>query len=387
MLDSRNGRHYDAAHVRLYPGGGIGGTVLEEPVLVGPLSFLKDMGVEIPDGIQVSQAVCVSVDGELCGVFAISYEKTKSATAGLSTLSSYRKLNPMMIAGEFMVAEEFIRKKFSIKSKRLLFPDEQTRRELRMIQPEEGAEALGSLAIGEKTEILSLENGWYTVFPEGYLPEHILREPEDFLIVIDPGHQGKGNSEKEPIGPGASEKKPKVASGTEGAATGLPEYKLTLEVSLKLRDALEGKGYRVEMIRTSHDVNISNAQRAQIANGQYADVFIRIHANGDSNPQTNGIMTLCQTKSNPYNAHLYDRSSLLSTLVLDEMVAATGANRQFVWETDTMSGINWCQVPVTIVEMGYMSNPEEDRLMSTAEYQQKLVEGMVNGIEAYLNAL
>ena len=87
------------------------------------------------NAIRISQAVCVAIDGELCGVFAISYEKTRSATAGLSTLSSYRKLNPMMIAGEFMMSEEFIRKKFSIKSKRLLFPDEQTRRELRMIQP------------------------------------------------------------------------------------------------------------------------------------------------------------------------------------------------------------------------------------------------------------
>lgn len=141
VLDSRNGRYYDAENLRHYENGGIGGNVLDEPVLVGPLSFLEEMGVEVPEGIQVSQAVCVAIDGELCGVFAISYEKTRSATAGLSTLSSYRKLNPAMIAGEFMMSEEFIRKKFSIKSKRLLFPDEQTRRELRMIQPEEGAEA------------------------------------------------------------------------------------------------------------------------------------------------------------------------------------------------------------------------------------------------------
>ena len=141
VLDSRNGRYYDAENLRRYENGGVGGNVLDEPVLVGPLSFLEAMGVEVPEGIQVSQAVCVAIDGELCGVFAISYEKTRSATAGLSTLSSYRKLNPVMIAGEFMMSEEFIRKKFSIKSKRLLFPDEQTRMGLRVIQAEEGAEA------------------------------------------------------------------------------------------------------------------------------------------------------------------------------------------------------------------------------------------------------
>ena len=112
-----------------------------EPVLVGPLSFLKEMGVEVPEGIQVSQAVCVAIDGELCGVFAISYEKTRSATAGLSTLSSYRGLNPVMISGEFMMSEEFIRKKFGIKSKRLLFPDRETRNMLRDMRAEETEQA------------------------------------------------------------------------------------------------------------------------------------------------------------------------------------------------------------------------------------------------------
>ena len=141
VLDSRNGRHYDAQELRRYDGGGIGGTVLDEPVLVGTLSFLKDMGVEVPEGIQVSQAVCVAIDGELCGVFAISYEKTRSATAGLSTLSSYRKLSPVMAAGDFMLSESFLRSKFSIKSKRLRFPEEQVRQQLRLLTADQEAQA------------------------------------------------------------------------------------------------------------------------------------------------------------------------------------------------------------------------------------------------------
>lgn len=141
VLDSRNGRSYDAENLRRYENGGIGGTVLEESVLVGTLEFLKDMGVEVPSGVQVNQAVCVAIDGELCGVFAISYEKTRSATAGLSTLSSYRGLHPVMISGDFMLSERFIRSKFAIKSKRLLFPAEETRNLLQAIQPEEEAQA------------------------------------------------------------------------------------------------------------------------------------------------------------------------------------------------------------------------------------------------------
>lgn len=213
-----------------------------------------------------------------------------------------------------------------------------------------------------------------------------LAAKKDKLIVIDAGHQGKANSEKEPVGPGASEMKAKVSSGTAGRTTGVPEYEVVLDVALYLQEELEARGYEVIMTRTSHDVNISNSERAQIANENEADAFVRLHCDGSENSSANGAMTICMTPSNPYNGELYEDSYQLSKDILDHLCEITGAKWNKIWETDTMSGINWSEVPVTIVEMGYMTNKEEELKLVDSEYQKKLALGIADGIEIYLDS-
>ncbi len=203
------------------------------------------------------------------------------------------------------------------------------------------------------------------------------------LICIDAGHQRRGDSSLEPIGPGALSQKPKVASGTSGVATQKPEYQLTLEVALKLQQELTRRGYDILMVRTTHDVNISNSARAAMANNAQVDAFIRIHANGAASSSANGAITICQTPANVYCGALYGQCRRLSEQILSHFVAACGCKNGGIWETDTMSGINWCSVPVTILEMGYMTNPAEDRLMSDPAYQDRMVQGIANGLDAY----
>ena len=227
------------------------------------------------------------------------------------------------------------------------------------------------------------EHGKVKTYYSAWSKKKKVRTKDVKLICIDAGHQQRGDSSLEPIGPGASSQKAKVASGTSGAATKRPEYQLTLEVSLKLQEELTRRGYDVLMVRTTHDVNISNSARAAIANNARADAFIRIHANSSTNAGVNGAITICQTPANAYCGAYYSQSRRLSEQILANFVAACGCKNGGIWETDTMSGINWCTVPVTILEMGYMSNPSEDRQMSDSAYQARMVQGIANGMDAY----
>ena len=248
--------------------------------------------------------------------------------------------------------------------------------------------------VGNK-KIASLKNGTMTAKKEGKTTVYatiydttakcsITVLDKRKLIVLDPGHQEHQNTAKEPLAPGSNELKMKVTSGTAGTYSG-SEYQLNLTVSKKLKKVLQKKNYRVLMTRTTNQVNISNKERAEIANEANADAFIRIHANSSTSSSASGILTICPTKSSPYCQSIYKKSRRLSDSILEHMQQKTGASQGRIWETDTMTGINWSRVPVTIVELGYQSNPTEDRLLATDAYQNKLVLGMAAGLDEYFH--
>ncbi len=209
------------------------------------------------------------------------------------------------------------------------------------------------------------------------------RDPNSAVVVIDPGHQLSGDNVKEPNGPGSSTMKARVTSGTAGVATGVAEYILNLDISLKLKSELENRGYTVYMTRSTHEVNISNKERAEYATTVGADIAVRIHGNGSSNSGVYGAETYVPSPNNPYVAHLATASQSLGRCIVDAYCNATGFRNRGVFTSDTMTGINWSTVPVTILELGYMSNGEEDRKMQDATMQNNMVQGIANGIDAY----
>lgn len=202
-------------------------------------------------------------------------------------------------------------------------------------------------------------------------------------VVLDPGHSSVVASGTEPLGPGSTENKAADTSGTSGTVSGLAEYELNLTVSQKLRTELQNRGYTVLMTRESNDVPVSCIERADVANNSDADAFVRIHANGSEDSSAKGAMTICITPDNPFYPALYEQARALSDCIINNLSEVTGCENDGVWETDSMSGNNWSQVPATIVEMGYMTNPDEDALMATDDYQNKIVKGIADGIDQY----
>ena len=204
---------------------------------------------------------------------------------------------------------------------------------------------------------------------------------EGVKIGIDPGHQAKGNNDKEPVAPGSKQTKAKVATGTRGVKSGSPEHEVNLQVSLLLRDILTALGAEVLMTRETADVNISNAERAIMMNEWGADAVVRIHCNGSTKSEAHGMgMYVRATGAEA------DESYLLAQYLLSAMKNKTSARGQGVFKRDSYTGLNWSEVPCVLIEMGYMTNPEEDLLLNDPGYQEKLALGIAEGLSAYFEA-
>ena len=203
-----------------------------------------------------------------------------------------------------------------------------------------------------------------------------------YVICIDPGHQTKGDMSQEPVAPGSSEKKFKVSWGTQGVATKIPEYELTLSASKILKKDLEQMGFKVIMTRETNDVHITNSERAIFANDNNADLVIRIHADGSDDSSTTGASLHIPSQDSQYTSKIYPESNECAKLISLQM-KQDGFKVNSIYQRSDLTGFNWSKVPVVLVEMGFMSNPEEDQKMAETSYQEKMMKSVAEGAQAY----
>ncbi len=205
------------------------------------------------------------------------------------------------------------------------------------------------------------------------------------VVVIDPGHDLRANSETEPIGPGSSTRKIKDGGGTRGAVSGLREADLNLRVALRLRTALERAGLKVVMTRTTTaGTSMGNIARARIANHAGAALFLRIHADGSTDPGVRGTHTLYPALRRGWTDDVYGESKRAARIVQRDVQAALGFPDRGLQERSDFTGFNWADVPVILVELGFMTNPTEDRRLATAPYQRRAALGLCRGTLRYV---
>ncbi|WP_339180316.1 N-acetylmuramoyl-L-alanine amidase [Paenibacillus sp. FSL H8-0317] len=202
------------------------------------------------------------------------------------------------------------------------------------------------------------------------------------LICIEAGHQEKANLDMEPTAPGSKTMKEKVRGGTQGVQTKKPEYQLNLEVATKLEIAL-AEDFAIIMVRQTNDVDISNSERAMICNDVQADVMIRLHADGSDNSQVKGMTFFYPSIENKHTGPIAERSKDIVEVVAKKIISETGAKSRGIQARGDLTGFNWLKVPSILIEMGFMTNKEEDILLSGSEYQDKIVAGIKNGLKAY----
>jgi len=179
------------------------------------------------------------------------------------------------------------------------------------------------------------------------------------IVVLDPGHGGSD--------PGA----------VSGA---IKEKDLNLSVALKTKSRLEGMGYSVIMTRYD-DTAVNLQERPQIANRANADVFVSIHHNSLTDPTVYGLETYyCpQYSGEGKTMEQYPLANEIHNSILD----ATGANNRNIRQQSGFVVIRKTNMPAILIEGGYMSNPNELKLITSDYYQELIADGITKGINNY----
>lgn len=198
------------------------------------------------------------------------------------------------------------------------------------------------------------------------------------VICLDPGHGITNTTAQERMSPLSQETKAAYVSGASGNSQ--TEEELNLAVSQLTRLELESLGATVILTRETNEATVSNIERAEIANSVEADLCIRIHADGSTDSSVHGISVLIPAGDLLGTPEIVQPSTRAASIILEEMVAATGAKDRGLSPRSDMTGFNWSEVPCILIEMGFLSNAEEDKLLATEEYRMKIAGAIASGV-------
>ena len=288
-------------------------------------------------------------------------------------------------------------------------------------EPQVESEIYITLDAGVTLNRTGVKDGWTRVLINGgiyYLESRYIEltsvkwatetdvEKVSHVVFIDPAKQITEDLNKEPISPEidapemlgdgnyatatsaqAVGMKTKMSAGAIGRSTGNFEYEVNMSVANYLNAELVKRGYTVYLSRTTNNVDISNAKRAEMANSSGAEIFIRLEAPAANDPSASGVLGFIATSTNSHTGHMYQKNYELCYDVLKTTCEGTGATRMGIYETDNLTALNYCNMPATVISMGFLSNESDDIALSTDEYKKKLAVGIAEGIDLYFESI
>lgn len=206
----------------------------------------------------------------------------------------------------------------------------------------------------------------------------------ELAVCLDPGHQAVPDLSPEPVAPGSAVMKARCATGTRGLRTGVPEHEVALAVALFAEEAFTKTGVRVVLTRCTAEMRLSNTERAEIANNSGCLYFIRIHCNGvrPSLRWLAGLRSGCATlvpKPRGDTARIYMPSRILGAALQHELVRMSTFRDRGVIERSDLTAFNWSRLPVTLVELGYLTHPREEAYLIDRNFQRRMAEAIVTG--------
>ncbi|MCR5226052.1 MAG: N-acetylmuramoyl-L-alanine amidase [Eubacterium sp.] len=287
--------------------------------------------------------------------------------------------------------------------------------------PETSGEIYITLDAGVNLNRTGVKDGWARVLINGgiyYVESRFVEETTikwatetdvekvSHIVFIDPAKQITEDLNYEPMSPEVDAPeltdsgeyatatsaqmpgmKKKMTAGAIGVNTGNFEYDVTMSVANYLNAELVKRGYTVFLSRSTNNVNISNAKRAQMANASSAEIYIKLEAPKSNDPSASGILGFIATSTNSHTGAMYQKNYELCYDVLQTTCEQTGATRMGIYETDNLTSLNYCNMPATVLSVGFLSNNNDDIALSMDDYKKKIAIGIANGIDEYFESI